>query len=172
MAAVGEPDAALLAAGPFLQSGHPRIVDAARSILADAGDPESPWERARAIYEWVYTRLDKVPVVGLPSALEVLAARRGDCNEHTVLYTALARAAGLPTRIAIGVVWSDELDGFYYHAWPEPWIDGRFVAMDPTLGQPLADATHLALLYGGIERWPRLLPFLGRLEIETLEIER
>ncbi|MEM8930164.1 MAG: transglutaminase-like domain-containing protein [Acidobacteriota bacterium] len=166
------PSPAWLAADPFVQSDHPRMVEAARAILAEAGDPEDRWQQAQAIYEWVYTRLDKVPVVGLPSALEVLESRQGDCNEHTVLYIALARAIGLPTRIAIGVVWSDELDGFYYHAWPEPWIDGRFVAMDPTLGQPLADATHLALLHGGIESWPRLLPYLGRLEIETLEIDR
>ena len=42
--------------------------------------------------------------------------------------------------------------------------------MDPTLGQPLADATHIKLLNGGIESWPRLLPYLGKLEIEVLEI--
>jgi hypothetical protein len=42
--------------------------------------------------------------------------------------------------------------------------------MEPTLGQPIADATHVKLLTGDIERWPRLLAFLGKLRIEVLEV--
>ncbi len=161
-------DAGFLAADTFVQADHPTIRRQAADIVAGEADP---WRRALAIHDWVFTRIDKEPVVSIPSALEVLEKRRGDCNEHTVLFTALARAANLPTRIAIGIVWSDELDGFYYHAWPEVHLDGRWIWMDPTLDQPLADATHLKLLNGGIESWPRLLPYLGQLEIEVLEIE-
>ena len=40
-----------------------------------------------------------------------------------------------------------------------------------TLGQERADATHLALLEGGIETWPQLLPYLGKIELEILEVE-
>ncbi len=166
--AVEAPDAAYLAADTFAQADHPKIRRQASDIVAGETDP---WRRARLIHDWVFTRIEKHPVVSIPSALEVLEKRRGDCNEHTVLFTALARAAGLPTRIAIGIVWSDELDGFYYHAWPEVHLDGRWLWMDPTLDQPLADATHLKLLNGGIESWPRLLPYLGQLEIEVLEVE-
>lgn len=157
---------ALLASDVFVQADHPRIRNQAAEIIGDESDP---WRRAVLIYDWVYTRLEKEAVVSIPSALEVLAEKRGDCNEHTVLFAALARAVGLPTRIAIGLVWSDELAGFYYHAWPEVYVE-RFVRMDPTLGQPLADATHLELLSGGIESWPRLLPYLGSLGIEVVEI--
>ncbi len=160
----------------FVQSDHPKIRNQAISIT---GNEEDPWQRSLKIHEWVFSRLDKEPVVSIPSALEVLEQRRGDCNEHTVLFTALARAASLPTRIAIGIVWSDELEGFYYHAWPEVYLEvgpqGRpgpgWTWMDPTLGQPLADATHIKLLNGGIESWPQLLPYLGKLEIEVLEVE-
>ena len=87
-----------------------------------------------------------------------------------MLFTALARAANLPTRIAIGLVWSDDLGAFYYHAWPEIYIDG-WLWMDPTLGQPLADATHIKLLNGGIESWMGILPLNNQLEIEILEID-
>ncbi len=156
-----------LEADAFVQSSHERIRRQAAAIV---GAEDDPWRRALAIHEWVFTRLDKEPVISIPSALEVLEQKRGDCNEHTVLFAALARAAGLPTRIAIGVVWSDELEGFYYHAWPEVYV-GDWLWMDPTLGQPTADATHLKLLTGGIETWPRLLPYLGKLEIEVLEVE-
>lgn len=157
-----------LSSDPFIQSDHPKIRRQAEEIL---GAETDPWRRARLLHDWVFTRLDKEAVMSVPSALEVLVERRGDCNEHAVLYTALARAAGLPTRIAIGVVWSDELDGFYYHAWPEVLFEEGWVWLDPTLGQPRADATHLKLLNGGIESWPQLLPYLGRLEVEVLEIE-
>ncbi len=64
----------------------------------------------------------------------------------------------------------DELGGFYYHAWPEVHVGG-WIWMDPTLDQTVADATHVKLLNGGIESWPQLLPFLGRLRIDVLEIE-
>ena len=68
------------------------------------------------------TLLEKKPTVSLPSAREVLRTRVGDCNEHTVLYVAMARALGLPARIAVGLVY---LRGaFYYHAWPEVYVDG------------------------------------------------
>jgi Transglutaminase-like superfamily len=162
------PDPEALRADSFVQSDHPRIRRQAEEIVAGESDP---WRRALLVYEWVYTRLEKEAVVSIPSAIEVLENRRGDCNEHTVLFTALARAVGLPTRMGIGVVWSDELEGFYYHAWPEVYLDRRWIRMDPTLGQPLADATHLKLLDGGIERWPQLLPYLGRLQLEVLDVE-
>lgn len=160
--------AAYLAADAFVQSDHETIRQQARDILGGADDPS---QQALRLHEWVFTRLDKEAVLSIPSALEVLEKRRGDCNEHTVLFTALARSVGLPTKIAIGLVWSDELAGFYYHAWPEVWVDGRWRPMDPTLDQRQADATHLKLLEGGIESWPRLIPYLGRLEIEVLDVQ-
>ncbi len=156
-----------LQADAFIQSDHPIIRDQAAAIVGDAHDR---WEKSLKIQEWVFSRLDKEAVLSIPSALEVLKRRRGDCNEHTVLFTALARASAVPTRIAIGMVWSDELDGFYYHAWPEIFLDD-WVWMDPTLDQRLADATHIKLASGGVETWPRLLPFLGKLELEVLDIE-
>ncbi len=167
------PDAAAptleshLAADAFVQADHPVIRGRADTV---AGGEEGPWLRSLAIHDWVFTRLEKEPVISIPSALEVLEQRRGDCNEHTVLFTALARAVAVPTRIAIGIVWSDELEGFYYHAWPEVYI-GDWIWMDPTLDQPLADATHIKLINGGIETWPRLLPYLGKLEIEVLAVD-
>jgi hypothetical protein len=154
-----------LGAEPLVQSDDPRIVERARAIVANERDPE---RQAVLLHDWVFAYIDKESVLGLPSALEVLERRRGDCNEHTVLYVALARAVGLPSRVAIGLVWSDENAGFFYHAWPEVLIGNGWRRLDPTLDQPEADATHLKLLNGGIAEWPRVLPFLGRLQIRVL----
>ncbi len=163
--ATGHP---ALAADSLVQSEHPRIVAQAKSII---GDMANPWDQAVRIHEWVFTNVAKEAEMSVPSALEVLRTRRGDCNEHTVLFTALARSVGIPTRMAIGVVWSDELEGFYYHAWPEVGDGDTWIAMDPTLGQTHADATHIKLFDGGIAEWSAVLPFLGRLAIDIVEIE-
>lgn len=161
-----DPDqlAEALASDAFITSDHEKIRKQAAEIIGDATEP---WNKAVRINDWVYQNLDKVAVLSVPSALEVLRTREGDCNEHTILFTALARAAGIPARVAIGLVWSDAIEAFGYHAWPEVYI-GRWIPMDPTFGQPLADATHIKLLDGGIEHWAQLLPFLGQIHIEVL----
>lgn len=159
--------APFLTGDPFVQVNHPTIQALRDEILADPG---LTWEQAQAVYEWVWLNIDKKPVLSFPSALDVAKTREGDCNEHTVLFTAIARSAGIPTRMAIGVVWSNELDGFYYHAWPEVFTD-HWIPMDPTLGQPIADATHIKFLEGNMDSWPKLMTYLGQVEIDVLEIE-
>jgi transglutaminase-like putative cysteine protease len=104
--------------------------------------------------------------LGVPDALQVLASHRGDCNEHTQLYVAIARAAGIPARAAAGLAY---LDGkFYYHAWPEVYL-GTWVAVDPTFDQFPADAAHLRFVNGGLGEQAALLRLMGRLKIDLLE---
>lgn len=154
--------AAELAATPLVQSDDPRIVGLAREIAGGEGDPVAV---ARRINDWVYAGLEKDITLSVPSAVQVLEAGAGDCNEHTVLYVALARAAGLPARTAAGLV---HIRGrFYYHAWPEVWL-GRWVAVDPTLGQFPADASHLRFLVGGLARQVELVRLIGRLRLEVV----
>jgi hypothetical protein len=170
---IGAPDnarsgtAAYLACNALVQCDQPAIRELAASIVR--GETH-PWARALLLERWVNRNLAKHPVPALPSALDVLSTREGDCTEHTVLFTALARAVGLPTRMAAGLVWSEEVDAFAYHAWPEVYV-GRWVWTDPTLGQPVADATHIKLATGGIEDWRGVAAFLGRVRLEVKEIE-
>ena len=51
---------------------------------------------------FVHGHLEQKLVPGVPSALETLKSRVGDCNEHATLFAALARSLGVPTRIAVG----------------------------------------------------------------------
>ena len=154
-----------LKATAFVQASDPRIVAKAREII---GARAEPWERAQALHRWVYQTMVKQLSVGLPSAVDILATPVGDCHEHTVLFTALARSLGLPTRMIAGVVyWSGRL---YYHAWPEVWVEGRWVPIDPTLGQPIADATHVALTEAEDEGLIALGQFIGKLRVSVLDI--
>jgi transglutaminase-like putative cysteine protease len=140
--------AAFLDAEPLVQSDDPRIEAQARQVVRRTRDP----------------RL----TVSVPSALEVLETRRGDCNEHTVLYVALARAVGIPARIAAGLVYVD--GAFYYHAWPEIYLDG-WVAVDPTFGQFPADAAHLRFTIGGLAQQAELIRLIGQLTLDVVETE-
>ena len=64
---------------------------------------------------WIEKNIKKRPVLSLPDALSTLENRMGDCNEHAVLFAAMARAVYIPAKIEAGVVY---LNGrFYYHAW-------------------------------------------------------
>ncbi|HSJ25583.1 MAG TPA: transglutaminase-like domain-containing protein [Longimicrobiales bacterium] len=151
-----------LEATALVQSTDPRIIDTARRIVGDETDPVVV---ARLLNAWVYRELAKEITLSVPSAVQVLEAGQGDCNEHTVLYLALARAVGLPARTAVGLV---HIRGsFYYHAWPEVWL-GEWVAVDPTLGQYPADASHLRFLTGGLARQVELVRLIGRLQLEVL----
>jgi len=152
----------------FIAADNPVIRRVAGEIVGDGLDAI---EAARRLNHWVFQNLEKVPVAGFPESREILRSRRGDCNEHTTLYTALARSVGLPTRMAAGIVYSDSIfsDGaFYYHAWPEVWLGHEWVAVDPTFGQFPADATHVKLVEGDLDQQMELMGAIGRLKIEVL----
>ena len=147
---------------PLIQVGNLEIVRVMSRIVGKETNPRIAAER---INRWLYDSLDKHLTFGVPNALEVLRTKRGDCNEHTQLFVALARSAGIPTRIAAGLAF---LDGkFYYHAWPEIYLNG-WVAVDPTFGQFPADAAHLRFTIGGLGRQADLLRLMGNLQIELL----
>jgi transglutaminase-like putative cysteine protease len=164
--AADESDAALAAyrtPSPFIESDDPAIVSTARAIVGDETDPV---RRARRLLHWVSRNLEQTPSVTMPSAREVLRARRGDCNEHAVLLAALARAAGLPARVVAGAVYLN--DGFYYHAWTEIWLDA-WVSADAVFAQMPADVTHVKLVEGGPERHFQLAGVLDRLRFHVVE---
>ncbi len=152
-----------LASTPLLQSTHPRLVAQAQQIL---GAERDALQATRKLLDWTHLTLEKTPTVGMPTALEALESKKGDCNEHAVLFTALARTAGLPARVAAGVVY---LDGaFYYHAWSEVWL-GQWVSVDPVFHQFPADATHVKFVEGGPEEQTALLRIIGQVELEIVE---
>lgn len=151
-----------LAATPFLQIDHPRIRAAARDAVAGEHDPRRAAERLR---EWVYAALEKRPVASIPNAVQVLEMRAGDCNEHAVLFAALARAVGMPARVVAGIVYAD--GAFFYHAWDEVWLGSGWISVDPTFDQMPADATHVKLIEGGPETHAALLGVIGKLAIDV-----
>ncbi|MFH1091562.1 MAG: transglutaminase-like domain-containing protein [Pseudomonadota bacterium] len=165
-----------LAPTSFVQSRDAKIVAQAKKIVKDE---KSVWGIASAITDWVHYNLEKRPTMSIPSAVEVLRTKVGDCNEHAVLAAALLRAMGVPTKVVVGVLYYE--GRFYYHAWLEVYwgrvktADGRltpfWVSLDPLLGQIPADATHIRFLSGGIEKQVDMIRVIGRLEVEIMEFK-
>lgn len=160
---------------PLIESDAPEIrAEAERALDGVQGDRA----RAERLTRYVNALLEKKPTVSLPSAREVLRTRVGDCNEHTALYVAMARAAGLPARIAVGLVYVLGAEGaFYYHAWPEVYVSeragtGLWLPVDPTLNQFPADATHVRLARGGLAQQAVVVPLIGRLQIDVLDLDQ
>jgi transglutaminase-like putative cysteine protease len=182
-----DPDAArYLAAEAFIESDAPEIVaEAETAVRGVTGDRA----RAERLVRYVNGLLEKKPTLSLPSALEVLRTKVGDCNEHTALYVAMARALGIPARIAVGLVYMH--GAFYYHAWPEVYLEerpptgargetlregpveegGLWLPVDPTLNQFPADTTHLRLARGGLDKQAAIVPLIGRLKMTVLDVE-
>ena len=158
-----------LAASTYIQTDHPDIR--AKAVEVIDGETNS-WRAAEKLCRWIdKTVTDKI-TGGYDPSLTTLKSLAGDCTEHTFLFIALARAVGIPSRVCSGIVFVK--DAFYYHLWPEVYV-GRWVQMDPTLGQVIADANHIQL--GGsvlesntmIEFSKRLLQTLNQLEIVIIE---
>ena len=129
-----------LAASAYIQADHPDIQAKVEEILE--GEINA-WNAAEKLCRWVYASINEKKMSGgFGSSLTTLESLSGDCTEHTMLFIALARAAGIPARICSGIVFAK--DAFYYHFWPEVYV-GRWVQMDPTLDQVIADANHIQL---------------------------
>jgi hypothetical protein len=111
--------------------------------------------------------------IGYASALETYHLREGDCTEHALLLAAMARAVGIPARVATGLAYAaafgEQRDVFVPHAWVFAWIDGRWQGFDAAL--PGHDSGHLAFSsdHGDPFRFYRGVELLGLLQITAVE---
>ena len=123
-------------------------------------------EGARKLLSYVFTVMDKEATASFPNAVDVMKTLKGDCNEHSVFYAALARAAGIPTKVVVGLVY---LNGaFYYHAWNEVYL-GKWVPVDATFGEFPASALHFKAAEGELAKQADVLGLVGRIKIKILE---
>jgi transglutaminase-like putative cysteine protease len=161
------PDPGLVTPTLEVDSDDTAVAALARRV---AGDAPGRYAAALRLEEHVHRSLEKVYGASQDRASDVLRAGKGDCTEHALLFVALARALGIPARQVHGLVYAgttDGVDALYWHAWAEVLSGGEWIAVDPTLGQPVADATHLALGRGAQVDTAGLL---GALAVEGVEV--
>jgi len=147
-----------------IQSDHKEIVSQAKKVVSESAPP---LDKVIKLVRWTAENVENKMERSFTS-LDVLRRREGECQSHASLYAALARAQKIPTRMATGLVYTNQ-GGFLYHAWAESYVNG-WLAVDPTLKQIPVDATHIKIAAGtGGDEADSLLKMVGKLKIEVLE---
>jgi hypothetical protein len=161
----------------FINSDDPLVREHTRSAIGGATDP---WEKAKRIERWVHTHMtNKNFTEAFATSDHVAKSLEGDCTEHAVLAAAMCRAAGVPSRAAVGLIYVDSprdpVMGF--HMWAEAWIDGQWLPIDATLGRGHVGATHLKICdhsWHDTQSLTPLLPalrVLGKVSIEVVRVD-
>jgi hypothetical protein len=174
----GEPgpetvDAQYLHPNGMVDSNDPRVAELARKATPGLADP---WPKAQAIQHWVAENIrDKNFETTFASASEVARDLTGDCTEHAVLVAAMCRSVGIPSRVVVGLIYSEPSQGFGYHMWDEVYVNRRWVALDAAFDQSQVDAVHLKLADSSLEGVAPFETFLsvarlfGKLTIAPVE---
>ena len=120
------------------------IRDLATQVAAGAA---TPYDQARALQDWFRNNFTYDLTVQRghddDAILSFLRIQRGYCEQFAGTFAVMARAVGLPARVAVGFTQGEvRSDGQYTvlgrhaHAWPEVWFDGiGWVQFEPTPGR-------------------------------------
>jgi|GEM_PF-1851948 len=164
-----------LRATPYEQLDDPLIKSTSAEFI---GKEKNSYKAAGLIIHRVNEMLKKKANynVAFDTAKETLLKKEGDCTEHSVLASALCKAAGIPTRICGGIL--PLYDRFYFHMWIEVYVgNGKWTAMDPTYDETVLDAAHIKLSEGTLDDEGKLkimldvLSYLRNVEIEIFKLE-
>jgi transglutaminase-like putative cysteine protease len=166
------PGKEYLASNHFIDSDNAGVKALAKKAVASETDA---WKKARRVEKWVHDNMKVSTAVGFPTAARIAQDLEGDCRQHALLTAAMCRAAGVPSRTAIGLVYNrseGRSPQFSFHMWTEVWVKGQWLGLDAVVGK--VGATHLKM---GEHSWDRtvtlgpLLPIasaLGKVRIEVV----
>lgn len=105
----------------------------------------SDFEKISALAYWVNNNLEyNLSYVDKNlSVHEILNERRGVCGDYSLLFAALSRSLGYPTRFVNGYAYSSVQEQWVGHAWNEVYL-GKWISVDSTwLEVGALDATHV-----------------------------
>ena len=171
--------AALLKSTPWLEAEDPRILQMSREAVGGETDALGA---ARRIEAYVAREIEEKTLgMGFATAAETARQKAGDCTEHAVLVAALARAAGMPSRVVCGLAYGGPVAGdtqrkFYFHMWAEVFV-GQWLPLDAALGAH--DATHIAIARSALDKPGDLIEItagimrtIGTTSIQVLRVGR
>src|SRR5262249_37153366 len=103
----------------FIDSDNKRVQALAQEAV---GKETDPWKKARAIERWVHQHMQSDNRPDFPPASQVADELRGDCRQHALLTAAMCRAADVPSRTAVGLVYVNRArhgPEMGFHMWTE-----------------------------------------------------
>lgn len=132
-----------LKSGPYITADNPEIKVQAQTIV---GNEHNAYIIAKNMEKWVYNYIsNKNYNIDFASAAQTMISKQGDCTEHSVLLAALLRAANIPSKIEVGVVYSPEKKAFVYHMWVKAYI-GKWLDLDSSFA-PSVNFTPLQIAF-------------------------
>jgi hypothetical protein len=176
-AASSEPAAAeYLASCPFINCDEKAVKELARKA---AGDETDPWKKAVRLEKWVHANLRVDQSTPMTPAAQTARDLCGDCRNHALLLAALCRAEGVPSRIAVGLLYVDKAKQpqMGFHMWTEVYINGRWLGIDGIVGKGGVGGSHIKIAdnsWRGVESLTPFLPVrrvLGKTSIEVVSVE-
>lgn len=159
-----------LKANQHIQSDDEDLVRTAKQVIHEERDA---WKAAKMLEKFAFEYIkDKNLTVGFASAKEVLENPAGDCSEHGVFLAALCRCVGIPSRVAVGLLYFNGVFGG--HMWTEVYV-GEWLALDATLANPYVDAARIRFDSNSLngmgvgEFFLNFTQCLGRFDLEVKE---
>ncbi len=171
------PGKEYLASSPYINSDDSRIKELAHRTI---GEETEAWKKARRIEKWVKQNMKPDNAATFAPAAQVARDLRGDCRMYALLTTALCRAAGIPARTAVGLLYVERgaRPQMGFHMWTEVWIEGQWIGLDGTLGLGGIGADHVKIADHSWHETQSLTPLLpvsrvlGKMTIEVVSTQR
>lgn len=180
-AGAAQPGPEFLKANNFLNSDDELVKQHAAAAV---GPETDPWKKALRIESWVHRSMKVMNFTeAMAPAAEVARTLEGDCTEFSMLAAAMCRAAGVPSRTALGLVYVDARDGrdpmLAMHMWTEVWVNGKWVGLDATLGRGSVGPGHIKVTdhsWHQVATMTPLMPLLrvmmGQPQVEIVSEQR
>lgn len=174
-------DARYLAANMLIDHEDPEIIAFTERGLRGV-KPDDAAEAAEALRRAVHRHIVKKDLVSaFASASETIRSGAGDCSEHAVLLAAALRAGGIPSRLAIGLMYvdrfGDERHLFGWHMWTQALVKDHWVDLDATTFAPFHPGRLLIAVTSMHDDeqgrgFGEAVALMGRLAIDVVEVQR
>ncbi len=132
-----------LKSGPYIMPNEEDIKNQALSLVKSEKDA---YQISKKFEKWVYENItNKDFSVNFANASYVYKQKTGDCTEHSILLASMLRAVGIPSKVVVGLLYSNSPEkAFVYHMWVKAYV-GKWVNLDPSFPNANFSPTHIAL---------------------------
>ncbi|MBC8201273.1 MAG: transglutaminase domain-containing protein [Planctomycetes bacterium] len=174
-------DESYLGASAICDGTDEAVIAIANDALSSLPEGASVSDRALALRSKVSEHIsEKNMSTVFASASQTARSKVGDCSEHAVLLCGVLRAADIPSRGVMGMVYVSNIGGpngvFGWHMWSQALIDGQWVDLDATLDSPYS-VGHIATITSSLSdenfgaEMGGMLEIIGNLEVEIIDEE-
>ncbi len=149
---------------------RPKLTsEVSRAAKSISSTRHTEMQRIESLIEYIYEYFDYEETLAPQPVIQTLRNRKGDCADFARLFTSLASALNLNSRVVTGIAYDSRTHTFQTHAWNQVLLsDGTVKSIDATWDQTTTDATHI--------EFPRafqyeILESLANMTIHVIETE-